>query len=201
MHCVLACVHKLCEQTICRPLHTSEIFLFNQPLWKLNPLVSSTIPDRSPLYSNVVIVTRRVWALSRQKRYYWGIFFLSTFFCPLLDGRVDCNKMRAFGWYLNDYPVHNLLCNALLAEVCGLYCILRVNALYCCIVFVSCSFSASICIVFSKVYLSGSTPHPSLPPERVTPAHWLVVPPDTRSVNLLPGHYPLLLAPRSGSSF
>ena len=57
-----------------------------------------------------------------------------------------------------------------------LYCLLY---LYCiCTVFVL--YLYCICAVFvmySASISSGSTPHPSLPPERVTPAHWLVAPP------------------------
>ena len=74
VHCVLTCLHKLCEQTICQHLHTSnKWYLFkNRLFWKLKPLVSSTIPDWSLSYSNIVIVTRRGWA--DKKRDYLGIF-------------------------------------------------------------------------------------------------------------------------------
>ena len=94
VHCVLTCLHKLCEQTICQHLHTSnKWYLFkNRLFWKLKPLVSSTIPDWSLSYSNIVIVTRRGWA--DKKRDYLGIFvkFPNNPFCirSLLDGRVDC---------------------------------------------------------------------------------------------------------------
>ena len=68
--------------------------------------------------------------------------------------------------------------------VCGcisFYCVFYVFYTCCVVVFVFEKYLYCFCIVFvlysaKCTYLSGSSPHPSLPPERVTPAHWLVVP-------------------------